>query len=117
MRAVKCGIGSVIPLETLSIFTASDLDLRVCGIPDVDLKYLKVRGGENGSNRRKRMVNVLCIIVYRFGTHFTAYISLSLCLSLSDSHYISCWSNGNRQTHPVLLDSTRDTITGNRLVT
>ena len=45
MRAVKCGIGSVIPLETLSIFTASDLDLRVCGIhvPDVDLKYLKVR--------------------------------------------------------------------------
>ena len=45
MRAVKCGIGSVIPLETLSIFTASDLDLRVCGIPDVDLKYLKVRGG------------------------------------------------------------------------
>ena len=46
MRAVKCGIGSVIPLETLSIFTASDLDLRVCGIPDVDLKYLKVRGGE-----------------------------------------------------------------------
>ena len=41
---MKCGIGSVIPLETLSIFTASDLDLRVCGIPDVDLKYLKVRG-------------------------------------------------------------------------
>ena len=46
MRAVKCGIGSVIPLETLSIFTASDLDLRVCGIPDVDLKYLKVREEE-----------------------------------------------------------------------
>ena len=65
MRAVKCGIGSVMPLETLSIFTASDLDLRVCGIPDVNLKYLKVRGGdevlENESNRRKRMSNGLCI--------------------------------------------------------
>ena len=62
MRAVKCGIGSVIPLETLSIFTASDLDLRVCGIPDVDLKYLKVRGGERGIGRlKKRIVNGLCI--------------------------------------------------------
>ena len=61
------------------------------------------------------MINRLYIIVYRSGAHFTAYIFHSF--SLLDSHYISCWSNGNRQTHPVLLDSTRDTITGNRLVT
>ena len=53
--------------------------MRVCGIPDVDLKYLKVRGGdevlENESNRRKRMSNGLYMYIgYSSGAHFTAYI-------------------------------------------
>ncbi len=43
MAAVRCGLASVVPLQLLNILTARDLDLRVCGIPDIDLDYLKVR--------------------------------------------------------------------------
>ncbi len=42
MAAVRCGLASVAPLQLLNIFTARDLDLRVCGLPDIDLDYLKV---------------------------------------------------------------------------
>ena len=39
---MRCGLASVIPLELLGLLTAEDLDLRVCGLPQVDLEYLKV---------------------------------------------------------------------------
>ncbi len=42
MAAIRCGLGSIIPLQLLRLLTANDLNLRVCGIPDVDLQYLKV---------------------------------------------------------------------------
>lgn len=40
--AVKCGLATMLPLEVLSVFSEENLDLRVCGIPEVDLEYLKV---------------------------------------------------------------------------
>lgn len=42
MKTVRCGLASVIPLELLGVLTAEDLDLRVCGLPQIDLEYLKV---------------------------------------------------------------------------
>jgi len=42
ISAVKCGLATILPLEVLSVFSEEDLDLRVCGIPEVDLEYLKV---------------------------------------------------------------------------
>ena len=42
MQAVRCGLASVIPLALLHLLTAHDLDLRVCGLPHIDLEYLKV---------------------------------------------------------------------------
>lgn len=42
ISAVKCGLATIIPLEVLNVFSEEDLDLRVCGIPEVDLDYLKV---------------------------------------------------------------------------
>uniref|UniRef100_A0A1X7UQ08 HECT domain-containing protein n=1 Tax=Amphimedon queenslandica TaxID=400682 RepID=A0A1X7UQ08_AMPQE len=42
MRAVRCGLSSVVPMEALTVFTATDLDLRICGIPHVDINYLKM---------------------------------------------------------------------------
>jgi len=44
ISAVKCGLATILPLEVLSVFNEEDLDLRVCGIPEVDLEYLKVCG-------------------------------------------------------------------------
>lgn len=42
MNALRCGLASVIPIQLLSILTADDLSLRVCGLPTIDLEYLKV---------------------------------------------------------------------------
>lgn len=42
MDSVRCGLASVIPLQLLKILTAEDLSLRVCGLPTIDLEYLKV---------------------------------------------------------------------------
>ena len=42
MTSVRCGLASVIPLQLLSLFTPLDLDLRVCGLPDISLEYLRV---------------------------------------------------------------------------
>ena len=43
MGVVRCGMASVVPLQLINILTAQDLDLRVCGLPDINLEYLKVR--------------------------------------------------------------------------
>jgi len=43
MTAIRCGMASVIPLQLLSVLTCQDLALRVCGRPDVNLDYLRVR--------------------------------------------------------------------------
>lgn len=43
MASVRCGLASIIPLQLLNLFTPLDLDLRVCGLPDINLEYLKVR--------------------------------------------------------------------------
>lgn len=43
MNAVRCGVASIIPAQLLGVLTAQDLSLRVCGLPIIDLDYLKVR--------------------------------------------------------------------------
>ena len=40
-NAIRAGLGSIVSLESLQIFTAGDLELRVCGLPDIDLVFLK----------------------------------------------------------------------------
>lgn len=42
MDVVRCGLASVLPLQLLSLLTAEDLSLRMCGLPTIDLAYLKV---------------------------------------------------------------------------
>ena len=68
MRAVRCGLASVVPVEALSVFTAADLDLRICGIPHVDINYLKVCN------------KIIILYYYNF--------------ILKDAHNLSCWSYG-----------------------
>ena len=42
MASVRCGLASVMPLQLIRLFTPLDLDLRVCGLPDINLEYLRV---------------------------------------------------------------------------
>jgi phage terminase Nu1 subunit (DNA packaging protein) len=42
MAAVRCGLYSVVPLHVLSVMLPSDLQIRTCGLPTVDIDFLKV---------------------------------------------------------------------------
>ncbi|XP_062590799.1 probable E3 ubiquitin-protein ligase HECTD4 isoform X2 [Saccostrea cucullata] len=41
VRAVHCGLASVIPLQLMALMSPLDLEIRTCGLPVVDLDFLK----------------------------------------------------------------------------
>jgi len=41
LKAIMAGLGEVVPLRYLPIFTPKELEARVCGQPDVDVGFLK----------------------------------------------------------------------------
>lgn len=42
VRAVHCGIASIIPLQLMVLMSPLDLEIRTSGVPVVDLDFLKV---------------------------------------------------------------------------
>ena len=52
MAAVRCGLSSVVPLHVLTVMTPLDMEIRTCGLPSLDLGFLKVcqfyPSGKNG---------------------------------------------------------------------
>ena len=91
MDAIRQGLASVVPLQLLRILTVRDLDLRVCGLPDVNLDYLKV--------------------------HFDPVpVKFDIAWYGTESHYVPSWTDGNRSTCAVLLECIRELHTGNSLV-
>ena len=63
VRALQAGISSVLPLQLFSLMTPADAQLRTCGLPTIDLNFLKVcqrlNLGVRGSNK-SRMTLVVC---------------------------------------------------------
>lgn len=43
MTAVRAGLGSIIPLQLLTMLTPLEMELRTCGLPHINLEFLKVR--------------------------------------------------------------------------
>lgn len=41
IAAIRLGLASVVPLQLLNVMSPLDLDLRICGMPYVDLHFLK----------------------------------------------------------------------------
>ncbi|KAG8456142.1 hypothetical protein GDO86_002079 [Hymenochirus boettgeri] len=41
MTAVQAGLGSIIPLQLLTTLTALEMELRTCGLPYINLEFLK----------------------------------------------------------------------------
>ncbi|KAG9487790.1 hypothetical protein GDO78_007527 [Eleutherodactylus coqui] len=41
MNAVRAGLGSIIPLQLLTSLTALEMELRTCGLPFINLEFLK----------------------------------------------------------------------------
>uniref|UniRef100_A0A671K5X4 Probable E3 ubiquitin-protein ligase HECTD4 n=1 Tax=Sinocyclocheilus anshuiensis TaxID=1608454 RepID=A0A671K5X4_9TELE len=41
MSAIRAGLGSIIPLQLLTLLSPAEMELRTCGLPDIDLEFLK----------------------------------------------------------------------------
>ncbi|XP_051557544.1 probable E3 ubiquitin-protein ligase HECTD4 [Myxocyprinus asiaticus] len=41
MSAVRAGMGSIIPLQLLTLLSPTEVELRTCGLPDINLEFLK----------------------------------------------------------------------------
>lgn len=71
MTRVRCGLASVVPLQLLNILTPTDLDLRVCGVPDINLDYLRV----------SRCCLLVCLFACLFACLFVClFVCLLACL-------------------------------------
>lgn len=42
MTAVRAGLSSIIPLQLLTTLTSLEMELRTCGLPNINLEFLKV---------------------------------------------------------------------------
>lgn len=42
MAAVRAGLGSIIPLQLLTLLSPLEVELRTCGLPYINLEFLKV---------------------------------------------------------------------------
>lgn len=44
VTAVRAGLGSIIPLQLLTTLSPREMELRTCGLPYINLEFLKVSG-------------------------------------------------------------------------
>lgn len=42
MQSVRAGLATVIPIQLLMIMSPNDLEMRICGMPTVNIEFLKV---------------------------------------------------------------------------
>ena len=42
MTALRAGMASVIPIQMLPVLSAMDADVRICGLPEINLDFLMV---------------------------------------------------------------------------
>lgn len=43
MTAVRAGLASIIPLQLLTMLSPLEMELRTCGLPYINLEFLKVK--------------------------------------------------------------------------
>ena len=40
-RLMRAGLATIVPVQVLDMFTAAELEVEVCGKPDIDLRLLR----------------------------------------------------------------------------
>lgn len=71
--AVRAGLGSIVPLQLLTTLSPLEMELRTCGLPYINLEFLKVSAGAGRAGRR------------RVPQHHPTRVWEKLCSSLSHS--------------------------------
>lgn len=51
MTAVRAGLGAIIPLQLLTTLSPLEMELRTCGLPYINLEFLKVGGWAGWADR------------------------------------------------------------------
>lgn len=70
MSVVRAGLGSIIPLQLLTMFSPLEMELRTCGLPFINLEFLKV------ILLLSMLINQNSIL-YNFGIGILAWITFS----------------------------------------
>lgn len=107
MTAVRAGLGSIIPLQLLTMLIPLEMELRTCGLPYINLEFLKVR--------LKFVWNLTCPFHSCHGKLVLIRCDLSLLCHSVGSHHVSGGSDGDRPAHRVLLDRSGDVHSGGAL--
>ncbi len=57
VRAIRNGLDTIVPTQLLSLFTPQELELAICGRPDIDLVVLKKNTKYSGCNESTKEVS------------------------------------------------------------
>ena len=130
MTSVRCGLASVVPLQLLNILTPTDLDLRVCGVPDINLDYLRVSHCCLLACLLARLFVCLsvCLFICLFFViceadvlfvqpiiiqkNFYQSVKILKFISHPETHQVSRGFGRDRQTCSVLLEYSGDLLSG-----
>ena len=42
LQALRAGLASIVPIQLMTVMSPFDMELRTCGLPKVDIEFLKV---------------------------------------------------------------------------
>lgn len=114
VTAVRAGLGSIIPLQLLTTLSPLEMELRTCGLPYINLEFLKVSSPSGLSQHSAFATVALCS-----GPHTTPIPRLGLgqaCshlgLSSPGSHHVPGGADGDRPAHRALLGGSGDVHSG-----
>lgn len=63
VTAVRAGLGSIIPLQLLTTLSPLEMELRTCGLPYINLEFLKV-GSPSGLSQHSALTTAACSLVH-----------------------------------------------------
>lgn len=99
MSAVRAGLGSIIPLQLLTLLSPAEMELRTCGLPNVNLEFLKVKHSRSFTKNPQTL----------FLKHSLDTQTLVVVVG---SHHVSGGSDGDGSAHRVLLGGSGNVHSG-----
>lgn len=63
VTAVRAGLGSIIPLQLLTTLSPLEMELRTCGLPYINLEFLKV-GSPSRPAQHSALTIAACALVH-----------------------------------------------------
>lgn len=107
--AVRAGLGSIIPLQLLTTLSPLEMELRTCGLPYINLEFLKVSGLRPGQQAVSAVAcpRMSCVpaLSSRVGGAGLAPISQLSKLKLRESHLpnVTQPASGSQTSYPDRL--------------